>query len=330
MKINPMQSNWQSSLTNAITDPKILLEKLDLDLALLPAAQRAAKLFPLRVPQSFVAKIQKGNPTDPLLQQILPLAVELDEVEGFDIDPLQEKKSNPIPGLLHKYHGRVLLTVTGVCGINCRFCFRREFPYVENNPGSFGWEEVISYIKADTSIQEVIFSGGDPLMANDTILEKLTQKISAIPHVRTLRIHTRMPLVIPERITPELIAWFTGSRLKPVMVIHCNHPQEIDNQVITTLQHLSSKGVILLNQAVLLKGVNDTSEVLCQLSARLFEAGILPYYLHLLDKVRGTAHFEVEEGRARQLINEMTYSLPGYLVPKLVREEPGAKSKVML
>lgn len=325
-----MHTSWQNILKNAITDPKVILEKLELDLGLLPAAQRAADLFPLRVPQNFVAKMQKGNLQDPLLRQVLPLDLELEEVKDFIADPLAEKTANPISGLLHKYHGRVLLTVTGVCGINCRFCFRREFPYAENNPGSLGWEEVIAYIKNDPTIHEVIFSGGDPLMANDNLLEKLTQKISAISHVKTLRIHTRMPLVIPERITPELIAWFSGSRLKPVMVIHCNHPQEVDGQFIEVMQNLRAKGVILLNQAVLLKGVNDTAGTLCQLSIRLFEAGILPYYLHVLDKVRGTAHFEVEEGRARQLIEEITHHLPGYLVPKLVREVPGAKAKVTL
>lgn len=321
---------WQTALRNTITDPKELLELLDLDLALLPAAQQAAKLFPLRVPRGFVARMQKREINDPLLRQILPLHLELAEVKGFNADPLQENKVNPLPGLLHKFQGRVLLTITGACAINCRYCFRREFPYEQNNPGTAGWEKVLTYIAADPEIKEVILSGGDPLVASDTFLAKLTQQLAAIPHLKILRIHTRLPIVLPERITTELLDWFTTTRLQAVMVVHCNHPNEIDQNVSHALNQLRQRGVILLNQAVLLKGVNDSAALLTKLSEQLFATGTLPYYLHLLDKVKGAAHFEVDEATAIQLVNKMMACLPGYLVPKLVREEPGAPFKMPL
>lgn len=322
-----MQVNWQTSLKQAITDPQQLLDLLALDPQLLAPAQQAAALFPLRVPLSFVARMRKGDMTDPLLRQVLPLGYELEEVAGFVADPLAEKNANPLPGLLHKYHGRVLLTVTGTCGVNCRYCFRREFPYGDNKPGSQGWEKAIDYIAADTSIREVIFSGGDPLMATDTYLAKLVQNIAQIPHVTTLRIHTRMPIVMPERVTEELITWFTATRLHPVMVVHCNHANEINGAVHNAMQSLRQARVTLLNQSVLLKGVNDSVESLVHLSRTLFDSGVLPYYLHLLDRVRGAAHFEVSAAVAKQLIGEMTLLLPGYLVPKLVQEVPGMGAK---
>lgn len=326
--MNPKSAAWQVALAEAITNPRELLELLELDLALLPAVETAAKLFALRVPRHFVARMAKSDINDPLLRQVLPLDAEFAPQAGYSRDPLAEKAVNPVPGLLHKYHGRVLLTITGACGINCRYCFRRYFPYVENNPGVAGWEQALAYIAQDSSITEVILSGGDPLLAPDGHLAKLAEKIAAIAHVQTLRIHSRLPIVLPERITPELIAWLTGSRLKPVLVVHCNHPQEINEQVSAAMQMLRQAGVILLNQAVLLKGVNDSVQVLTQLSAVLFEAGILPYYLHLLDRVEGAAHFEVEEARAQTLLWEILQKLPGYLVPKLVREMPGAATKL--
>jgi len=322
-----LNSNWQHALKLAISDPQELLNILELDIGLLPAAQQAAKLFSLRVPRGFVARIEKGNINDPLLRQILPLGAELEEVEGFVEDPLQEQTSNLMSGLLHKYNARVLLTVTGACGVNCRYCFRRHFPYTENNPGTQGWEQALNYIAADSTIKEIILSGGDPLVAPDTYLANLVQKIATIPHVKTLRIHTRMPIVLPERVTQELLNWFTGSRLKPVMVVHCNHANEIDKAVAQAMLSLHKAGVTLLNQAVLLKTVNDSVDSLVKLSQALFEVSVLPYYLHLLDKTRGTAHFEVDESTAKQLVRGMAQQLPGYLVPKLAREEPGAGAK---
>lgn len=323
-------SSWQQQLIDVVTEPRELLSLLDLDLSLLPATERATQLFPLRVPRSFIARMQKGNIHDPLLQQVLPIAAEFDEVEGFVADPLSEQAANPIPGLLHKYHGRVLLTLTGACGVNCRYCFRRHFPYEENNPGSRGWEKALTYVANDTSITEVILSGGDPLVVPDIYLAKLGEKIAAIPHVKTLRIHSRMPIVIPERITDELLEGWLVTQLRPVLVVHSNHPNEIDEGVAAALQRARAAGIMILNQAVLLKGINDSVETLVQLSEALFDVGVLPYYLNLLDKTRGVAHFDVEEGRAKELYQGIIRRLPGYLVPKLVREVPGAFSKLSI
>lgn len=321
------RQDWQNVLANAITNPAELLQVLGLDASLLMPMQQAAKQFSLRIPRAFVARMQKGNPYDPLLRQVLPLGEELQQHPEYSVDPLQEHTVNPIPGLLHKYKGRVLLTVAGACAINCRYCFRRHFPYAENNPGRVGWEKVISYIQADASIKEVIFSGGDPLLATDISLRDLIEKIAAITHVNTLRIHTRMPVVIPERITPELIKILSDTRLRSVMVLHCNHAQEIDNTVFAAMDKLQDAKITLLNQTVLLKGINDDAAILAGLSEILFACGILPYYLHLLDKVTGSAHFAVSEIIAKKIYAELLELLPGYLVPRLVKEVPGAYSK---
>jgi len=324
------QENWQTLLKQAVTDPAELLDRLELDTNLLPTAQRAAKLFPLRVPVNFVARMEKGNPTDPLLQQVLPLAAEERIMDGFNHDPLQEQAVNPIPGLLHKYHGRVLLTVTGACAINCRYCFRRHFPYVDNRAGGQAWRKIVAYIAVDTSIREVIFSGGDPLLAQDPYLEQCVKDLANIPHVNTLRIHTRLPIVLPDRITPEFLNGFTTTRLLPILVTHSNHANELDHSVKQAIEKLRNRKVHVLNQAVLLKGVNDTVEALMSLSQRLFECGILPYYVHRLDNVQGAAHFAVEEAKAKRLLIALRERLPGYLVPKYVYEQAGAKSKLSL
>lgn len=330
-----MQSNlielsqtWQQALSNAITSPEELLKMLDLDPHLLPAAQKASDSFALRVPRGFVARMQKGNLHDPLLRQVLPIDEELKTYATYGIDPLGETTANPMSGILHKYQGRVLLVITGVCGVNCRYCFRRHFNYTDNNPGSAGWAKAIAYIAQDSSIKEVIFSGGDPLIASDKRLQTLAQQLETIPHVQTLRIHTRMPVILPERITPALVNWLGALRLKTVMVIHCNHANEIDQPVANAMQTLKAAGVTLLNQAVLLKGVNDNPNTLIELSEKLFAIGVLPYYLHLLDKVQGAAHFDVPAEIAKTLIQTITAQLPGYLVPKLVWEKAGAVSKL--
>lgn len=319
--------DWQTAMSSAITDPAELLQVLALDASLLPIARLVAQQFALKVPHSFVSRMKKGDINDPLLRQILPLGEELNHHPEYSVDPLRENSVNPLPGLLHKYHGRVLLTVAGICGVNCRYCFRRNFPYEDNNPGRGGWEKVIDYIEADSSISEVIYSGGDPLIASDKNLKELTQRIAAIPHVKTLRIHTRMPIVIPMRVTSSLIDFLTCTRLRPVMVLHCNHPQEIDLSIEQAMRKLRDANITLLNQSVLLKEVNDNAEVLIELSEKLFSCGILPYYLHLLDRAQGTAHFAVSEFSAQQLFAELMQKLPGYLVPRLVREVPGAESK---
>jgi EF-P beta-lysylation protein EpmB len=323
-----MQKNWQTLLKEVITDPAELLGQLALNPSFLPAAQRAAQLFPLRVPIGFVARMQKANPLDPLLQQVLPLAAEEIVSVGFSRDPLQEKAVNPLPGLLHKYHGRVLLTITGACAVNCRYCFRRHFPYSDNIPGGKAWQNILAYIAADPSIREVIFSGGDPLLAPDHYLEQCANDLANIEHVKILRIHSRLPIVLPERITPEFLNWFSATRLQTILITHSNHANELDHSVQHAIEKLRQRNIMVLNQAVLLKGVNDSITSLINLSERLFECGILPYYLHLLDKVQGAAHFAVDERKAKQLLMVLRERLPGYLVPKCVYEQGGALSKL--
>lgn len=325
---SPPRLSWTRALANAITDPQELIALLRLDPHIAAETQQALKLFPLKVTRSFVARMEPGDPTDPLLRQVLPINAELESHSDFQTDPLNEKHANKLPGLLHKYHGRVLLLVTGACGINCRFCFRRNFAYSENNPGQIGWEEVFAYLAADPTIEEVIFSGGDPLLAPDNHLQFLHDHISQIKHIRRLRIHSRMPIVLPERIDQNLLKWLASSRLDVILVTHCNHANEIDQHVAHAMHALKAINVTLLNQTVLLHGVNDTATDLINLSKALFKIGILPYYLHMLDKVAGCAHFAVNEADAKQLACQLAKRLPGYLVPKLVKEVAGYPAKV--
>ena len=323
-----MQKTWQTLLKEVITDPAELLDQLQLSSSLLPAAQRVAQLFPLRVPRNFVARMQKANRYDPLLQQVLPLAIEESVKLGFDSDPLLEQSVNPLPGLLHKYQGRVLITLAGACAINCRYCFRRHFPYTENRAGGEAWQNILEYIQADNSINEIILSGGDPLLANDDYLQKSANDLATISHLKTLRVHSRLPIVLPERITPQLLKGLTSTRLQPIVVTHSNHANELDDSVKRAIENLRQRNITVLNQAVLLKGINDSIEALTHLSERLWECGILPYYLHLLDKVQGAAHFVVDEEKAKQLLIGLRSRLPGYLVPKCVYEQAGAQSKL--
>ena len=318
---------WQIALINAVTDPEELINLLELDKNLLDAARQAASHFMLKVPKSFINRMQKQNIHDPLLRQVLPLGIELQTSNGYSADPLQESSYNPVPGLLHKYHGRVLLTLAGVCAINCRYCFRREFPYKKNTPGLNGWQQALDYVAQDSTINEVILSGGDPLVVHDGILQTIIDKIADIPHVTRLRFHSRLPVVLPERITQEFVDVITSTRLKTVMVIHCNHAQEINDEVKLAIRMMQDANVLMLNQSVLLKGVNDNVDTLVALSEALFAANVQPYYLHVLDKVRGTAHFDLPRETARELHSAMTGRLPGYLVPKLVCEQPGKPSK---
>ncbi|MEE9451752.1 MAG: EF-P beta-lysylation protein EpmB [Gammaproteobacteria bacterium] len=327
-KISPKKQSWQKQLADGISDPKALLQCLALDPQL--AGLRAHEQFKTRVPHCFVARMQPGNINDPLLRQVLPVDKELDPMPGFSHDPLAEAQANPSPGLLHKYHGRVLLTLTSHCAINCRFCFRRHFPYAENHAQGKHWAAILSYIQKDSSIKEVIFSGGDPLLVSDQQLNKLCMQIAEISHIKTLRIHTRLPIVLPDRITPALIKLLAELPLRCVLVIHCNHSNEIDQHVIQAMRALQSAHITLLNQSVLLKGVNDNADALIHLSETLFDCGVLPYYLHLLDKVQGAAHFDIEEAQAKKLHQQMQAALPGYLVPKMVREAAQALSKLIV
>ncbi len=319
--------SWQEQLARAITDPEFLLERLGLSASLLPKARAAARLFPLRVPEAYLARMRPGDPDDPLLLQVLPLGLELLDVPGFSLDPLAETDHNPVPGVVHKYHGRLLLIAAGACAINCRFCFRRHFPYADNRLSRSQIEAAVDYIARDSSLHEVILSGGDPLANSDARLDELISALEAIPHLKRLRIHTRLPVVLPDRITPALAERLGRSRLQSVMVIHCNHPAELDTSVARALDQLRQQEVTLLNQSVLLAGINDDAEILYALSERLFEHGVLPYYLHLLDRVAGAAHFEVSQEHAEQLLANLTLRAPGYLVPKLARETPGIRAK---
>jgi len=312
----------QSQLT-----PLQLLQNLNLPLTLLDELKIANRLFPLRITPGFLSRIEKGNPKDPLLLQVLPLGAEKFNPPGFVEDPLDEQSQNPLPGLLHKYHGRVLLITSGACAINCRYCFRRSFAYAENNPGQQGWDLVLAYIENDPSICEVILSGGDPLTLTDSSLKKLLTGLEKITHVQTLRIHSRIPVVLPERIDGHFGQVFQNTRLSKVMVIHTNHANELDETVFSALDALKNLGFQLLNQSVLLKGINDSTETQVALQRKLFAFGVLPYYLHLLDPVKGAAHFEVSKAEAQTIMSEIVKILPGYLVPKLAREIPGESSK---
>lgn len=319
---------WQREWQNAIRHPATLLERLGLDTALLGPARRADQLFELRVPEAFLERMEPGNAADPLLRQVLPVDAESDDTPGFANDPVGDHASLANGGVIHKYQGRALLIATGACAINCRYCFRRHFPYADANASSGQWAEALDYLRDNPSISEVILSGGDPLSLNDRRLRELSEGLVSIPHLRRIRVHSRMPVVLPSRIDESLIGWLTGTRLTPVMVIHANHAQELDMRVAESLQRLARDGVRLYNQAVLLRGVNDDAQTLINLSERLFDIGVQPYYLHLLDRVRGAAHFEVNEGEARALMRALAAVTPGYMLPRLVREVAGEPWKV--
>ena len=323
---SPIQPNWQKELAQAITDPAKLLATLGIDPTAFEAGFGARKLFPVRVPLPFVARMTPGDPDDPLLLQVMTASDELQEVSGYGPDPLGEQQT-PLPGLLHKYRSRVLLMVRTGCAVNCRYCFRRHFPYQDNSPGRQEWPQIADYIRQHPELNEVIFSGGDPLMANDQQLIPLIELLSDIPHLTRLRIHTRLPVVLPNRITNELVVALEESRLRVVVVSHINHANEIDDSVVAAMAKLRQAGVTLLNQAVLLKSVNDSVAAQAELSERLFAAGILPYYLHLLDKVAGAQHFDLPECEAVALMHQLYRQLPGFLVPRLVRELPGEAHK---
>lgn len=328
-RLNPASqaSGWRDALRDAVTDPRELIRLLDLDPALLPGARHADSLFPLRVPRGFVNRMRRGDPSDPLLRQVLPLGEESEAPAAFLDDPVGDRRSRGATGLLHKYHGRVLLIGTGTCAVNCRYCFRRHFPYSEETASRARWREAADYIAADPSIREVILSGGDPLLLGTSRLAELTRLLEAIPHVRRLRIHSRVPVVLPERLDGTFLEWLRGTRLQRVLVIHANHAAELDEDVDRALASVAATGTTLLNQAVLLRGVNDSAETLDGLGERLFRAGVLPYYLHLLDRVRGAAHFEVPETEAARIYRALRARASGFLVPRLVREIPGTPYK---
>ncbi|MDH5473807.1 MAG: EF-P beta-lysylation protein EpmB [Gammaproteobacteria bacterium] len=325
---NSIKPDWQQQLAQAITDPLELLQLLKLDIDDFPFCQQASEQFQLKLPRAYINKIELGNPNDPLLRQVMATGAELTINNHYCSDPVGDLASMPVPGLLHKYQGRVLLITTGACAIHCRYCFRRHFPYSDNHSSKNQWHDSLQYIQQHSDILEVILSGGDPLMLSDSKLEQLIHQLDAISHVKTLRIHTRIPITLPARITEELIITLTSSRLQVCVVVHANHPNEITVEEQLALKRLHQAGIHLLNQSVLLKDINDCSVILSDLSQSLFSSATLPYYLHLLDPVQGASHFHVDEQQAIKLIEELRNTLPGYLVPKLVKETAGKKSKL--
>ena len=320
---------WQALWRDAVREPAELLAMLGLE-ALAPKLSAAGDGFPLRVPRGFVARMRHGDPRDPLLRQVLPLLDEDRVVPGFALDAVGDGAARRGGGVIHKYEGRALLIATGSCAINCRYCFRRHYPYAEDTAAAAGWHEAVARIRADASIHEVILSGGDPLSLADHKLVELTDQLRGVAHVRRLRIHSRLPVVLPERVDDELLAWLRGLPWPVAVVVHANHAREFDAAVDAAMAALRGTGASLLNQAVLLAGVNDSVDALADLCERGFAAGVLPYYLHQLDRVAGAAHFEVPDAQALALHAALAARLPGYLVPRLVREVAGQPGKTPL
>jgi EF-P beta-lysylation protein EpmB len=310
-----------------VRDPRELLALLGLESLAAGLSDEAAAGFPLRVPHAFVARMRHGDPADPLLRQVLPVLDEERVVPGFALDAVGDGAARAARGVIRKYHGRALLVATGACAVHCRYCFRRHFPYAEETAAAEGWREAVAAIAADPSIDEVILSGGDPLALATPKLAELTDALASIAHLRRLRIHTRLPIVLPERVDAPLLDWLRALPWPVAVVVHANHANEFDAGVDAAMGALRGAGATLLNQAVLLRGVNDAVDALAALSERAFAAGVLPYYLHQLDRVAGTAHFEVPDVRARELHAALAARLSGYLVPRLVREIPGDTGK---
>ena len=325
-RLSPPGSDWRALWREAVTDAGELLALVGLEhlAGSLPADDAG---FSVRVPRGFAARMRQGDPLDPLLLQVLPQLAETREVAGFSTDAVGDMAARSAQGVLHKYEGRALLIASGSCAINCRYCFRRHFPYGEEMAAAGQWRKALDHVRQDASISELILSGGDPLSLATAKLEELSRGLEAIAHVTRLRIHTRLPVVLPERVDDGLVAWLASLPLQKVVVLHANHANEFDASVDAACARLRGAGVTLLNQSVLLRGINDEVDTLAALSERLFAAGVLPYYLHQLDRVQGSAHFEVEDTRALALVEAVRHRLPGYLVPKLVREVGGEASK---
>jgi L-lysine 2,3-aminomutase len=323
-----LMANWQEELSTGFKNAADLLAFLGLDATFINLD--AEKAFKTKVPVSFAKRIQKGNRHDPILKQVLAVSEEMMEVAGFVEDALEESRYNPLPGLIHKYPNRVLLVLSGACAVHCRYCFRRHFPYEENNPGRAGWLAIQSYLLEHPEVNEVILSGGDPLLMPNQSFKSFLDLLAMVPHIKTLRIHSRIPIVLPSRIEADWISILDAYPWKKVMVTHANHAHELNHEVYEAISKLKQYDWTILNQAVLLAEVNDNVDSLVDLSQALFMNGILPYYLHLLDTVKGTAHFFVSHEKAIQLFQSIQTRLPGYLVPRLVQEKPGLLHKTLV
>jgi EF-P beta-lysylation protein EpmB len=321
---------WQALWRDAISDPRELLTILGLERLAAQVSDAAARQFPLRVPRGFVARMRHGDPLDPLLRQVLPVLDEERIEAGFSFDAVGDGPARAASGVIHKYQGRALLIATGSCAVHCRYCFRRHFPYAEETAAADRWRASLDYLRANPEVSEVLLSGGDPLSLATAKLSELSAQLRGLPQIRRLRLHTRLPVVLPQRVDQELLDWIGALPWPVSVVIHANHAKELDAEVGQALCALRQAGAVLLNQSVLLQGVNDQVSILQDLSERLFEFGVLPYYLHQLDRVSGAAHFEVDDIRARSLHEALRLHLPGYLLPQLVREVAGAGSKTSL
>lgn len=329
MSYHQKNLSWQQQLSNAFTNLSHLCHYLELD-SFAISSVTASENFALRVPFSFVARMEKGNFNDPLLKQVLPVAEEMQILLGFSADPVGDLSAITEVGVIHKYHGRALFIMTGGCAINCRYCFRRNFPYAEFQLSKQKQQQAISYLQHHSEISEIILSGGDPLLLNDNKLAELITQLDAIPHLKRIRIHSRLPIVLPARITEDLLDVLSNSTKQMVFVVHCNHANELNDEVKSACENIKNRGIALLNQSVLLKGINDNAQQLHELSEKLFSFGVLPYYLHLLDKAQGTGHFEVPKAEAIILMQQLQKTLPGYLVPKLAQENAGETSKTII
>ena len=321
--------SWSQHLAQAITSLPELIQYLGLSSDLAEQGKGAQQEFKVFVPKPYLSRIEYGNPDDPLLRQVLPDAAEMLEVKGYKKDPLEEAEHNPQKALVHKYKSRVLVITTGVCAVNCRYCFRRHFPYGDNQLAQAEWQSVIDYIQQYPDVNEVILSGGDPLMMKDSLLADKVRQIEALPQIKRLRIHSRLPVVIPARVCDDMIDWIQQSRLDIIMVLHINHANEVDQEFTDAMTKLKQADVTLLNQGVILKGINDSVMAQVNLSEAVFSAGILPYYMFTLDPVQGAAHFDVSIEDAQLLMGKVSAQLPGYLVPKLAKEVPGQTSKTV-
>lgn len=323
--------NWQAQMSDLITDPAELLNILQLSPAqLLSGAILASSQFKLRVPRAFVDKMRVGDPLDPLLLQVLPHHLELEQHAGYVTDPLGEEAANQLPGVLHKYKSRFLLTLTGACAVHCRYCFRRHFPYQANLPKENDWLAMQQYLLDHPEINEVIFSGGDPLTLSNRKLALWFERLESLPQIKTLRIHSRVPIVIPHRIDDEFLQLLANRKFQIVLVVHANHANELDDFTCAQLKRVAAQQIWVFNQAVILNKVNDSAACLVDLSQRLFQAQVMPYYLHVLDKVQGAHHFDMQPEKIDLIYQELLASLPGYLVPKLVREIAGENNKTPL